>query len=118
MWALFLIAAVAAGTYAVYKLFRLVWDWLMERLRKKQLEEHAKQFLVITIRKLIDESRNTLSLDDLENLAELERERKTHFIFGTDADGRMVGNVDMIEACEVDDKIRGHLERGDGHVVI
>lgn len=117
MWFLLgVLGALAAGAVIVY-VIRLTLQWLKDRLREKKIKDNAKKFLVITINKLIRDSKNTVSLDDLEQLAQLEREGKTHIIAGVNGED-IVGDLDIIEADGQDESIKHLIDRGDGRLVV
>ena len=113
------IGAIASGLFAVYQLIKLVWSWVKEKIREKRTKEDADKFLVITTKKLREEAELNLSFDDIESIVQLEREGKTHLIFGTDRIGNMTGKVDLIEAKDGEDEtVSKHLRQGGGMFII
>ncbi len=117
MFTSLILGAIASGLFALYKLAKLIWNWLKERLREKKLKEKAPEVFTIDIRRLRKEAELNLSYDDLESILQLEREGKTHLIIGLDHSRNMTGKVDLIEAENVDETVAMHLRRGDGMFV-
>lgn len=112
------LSAIAAGLYALYRLVKLVWKWLKDKIREKKLEKNVEDTLTIEMDRMKKEAELNLSYDDLEHLAQLESRGITHLIFGLDHNGNMTGKVDLIEAEDgVDDTVAMHLRRGDGMFV-
>ncbi len=113
-----IMGAIRSGLFALYRLARLIWNWLKGILREKKLKEKAHEVITIDIRRLWKEAVLNLSPNnELESIAQLEREGKTHLIIGLDHSKNMTGKVDLIEAEDVDETVAMHLRRGDGMFV-
>lgn len=109
--------AVLGGGYALYKVVKLAWEWLKEKLREWKLKGEAQKFLVITVQKLIKESQNDISLDELNRLVQIEREGKRHIVVGLDINRDMTGKLRALQSEEVDSKLENALNRGDGVIL-
>lgn len=111
------LGAIAAGFYALWRLAKLVWSWLKDKIREIKLQKDVGDTITTEIDRLKKEAKINLSYKDLEHLAELERRGITHLVFGLDRNGNMTGKVNLIEAKDVDETTAMHLRRGNGMFV-
>ena len=112
-----IVGAILGGAYALYKLIKLAWEWLREKLREWKLKGEGEKFLVITVKKLINDSRNDISFEQLDELVKFEREGKRHMVVGLDRNKDMTGQLRALQSEEVDSKLQSALNRGNGVIL-
>lgn len=88
-----LIGLIAAGCLVAYAIV-LTIKWLKNKIAEKLAKMNVKKVAVADLEQLINECDNTVSLSELNDLAD---EGYTHLMVDVGYDGKVVGDVDIIK---------------------
>lgn len=111
-----IIAMVAAGCLAAYAI-SLTIKWLREKITNKLKQKNVKKVAVADLQEMIDSCENTISLGDLNELAD---DGYTHMMADVGYDGQIVGDIELIKDTNdsIDEDIDELLNRTNQGMII
>lgn len=111
-----LVGLIALGCLIAYAVV-LTIKWLRNKIAEKLAKKNVKKVAVADLEELIDECDNTVSLNELNKLAD---EGYTHMMVDVGYDGKIVGDVDVIkdENDTIDQDVEELLSRTNQGMVI
>ena len=111
-----IIAMVAAGCLVAYAI-SLTIKWLRDKIKDKLKQENVKKVAVADLQEMIDSCENTISLGDLNELAD---DGYTHMMAEVGNDGQIVGDIELIKDTNnsIDEDVDELLNRTNQGMII
>lgn len=111
-----IVGLITLGCLIAYAIV-LTMKWLRNKITEKLAKRNVKKVAVADLEELIDACDNTVSLNDLDNLAD---EGYTHLMAEVGYDGEIVGEVEVIkdESNTIDKDVEELLNRTKQGMVI
>ena len=111
------IGALMAANAVVVHVIALTIDWIKKKVKEKLALKKAKKTAFADIKETVKNCRNTMSLDDLDRLA--DEEGYTHLMVTLDDNDEIIGDLEMIKDTNssLDPEVRRLLGK-EGMVVI
>lgn len=100
-----IIALLLLG-YITVKIIALTFKWLRNQIKERLAKKNTKKVAVADIQQLINECDNTVSMDELDKLAD---EGYTHFMAEVDYDNQIEGEITVIK--DTSDTLDKDVER-------
>lgn len=118
MFLLGIIGAILLGA-AIALVIALTFKWWRNRINEKSKIRGARKVVSSTLGGMIKASKNNLSLSELNELKDLERQGHTHVLAATDDEGNVVGDVDLIKDTGNDSQVQQlHSQHGQDYIVV
>lgn len=111
-----IIAMVAAGCLVAYAI-SLTIKWLRDKIKDKLKQKNVKKVAVADLQEMIDSCENTISLGDLNELAD---DGYTHMMAEVGNDGQIVGDIELIKDTNnsIDEDVDELLNRTNQGMII
>lgn len=100
-----IVALIALGCLAAI-VIAVTFKWLRDQIKERLAKRNTKKVAVADIQQLIDECDNTVSMDELDNLAD---EGYTHFMADVGYDNQIEGEITLIK--DTNDTLDKDVER-------
>ncbi|MDE5763731.1 MAG: hypothetical protein K2I00_02050 [Ruminococcus sp.] len=112
---------VAVGKLIVH-LIKLAFNWLRNKIKEKLAKKRTQKVAVSSLQDMVESamknSRNDLSFEEMDAIAEVADIDCTHIIAEVDNNGK-VSDIELIDAENVDSDVENLINRtGEGIVTI
>ena len=104
-----ILGMIALGL-VVFTAVALTCAWILKKLKEKRFLQNVKRVMIADIQRLANSSDNTITLDQLDELA---NKGVTHVMADIDASGNIVGEIEVIKDTnrQLDDEVDKLLGR-------
>ena len=104
-----ILGMIALGL-VVFTAVALTCAWILKKVKEKKLLQNVKRVMIADIQRLVNSSDNTITLDQLDALA---NKGVTHVMVDIDASGDIAGEIEAIKDTnrQLDDEVDKLLGR-------